>query len=82
MIVEFAIGQSDSYSMLKVAELMEKYGKKLALVGRLISNLGDSITGLGRWLKNKQGAYTGTLNDPFGQNPVCSLEFYSAALSS
>ncbi|XP_003748639.1 uncharacterized protein LOC100901467 [Galendromus occidentalis] len=54
LIVDFAVGRSEEYSMLIVADFLEKYGKKLAMVGRIISKLGDSMTGFGRWLKTKR----------------------------
>ena len=66
MIIEYALGHpgESSYNLMKIADIMEKYGKKIALVGRIISNLGDTITGFGRWLRKRGETYTGEIHSP------------------
>ena len=55
---DLALCKSES-SVIKVAELMMKYGEKVALVGRILSGLGDTTAELGLWLERTKLAYRG-----------------------
>ncbi|OQR72963.1 hypothetical protein BIW11_10044 [Tropilaelaps mercedesae] len=59
-LIEFALDHhyGETYALPMPGEFIERLGTKLAITGRIISTIGDALTGFGRWLQSKRsGTY-------------------------